>query len=628
MNWLEMRSVARVMTAKRIGGKSASRRGRLAAFLGWLLRDIGGNTLAIGAAAMIPLIGMMGGALDVSRLYLTKTRMQHACDAAVLAGRRTMGGGTWNAASLAAANQFFNANYPPGAYGSTALTTSFTESGGKVSGAVTATLPMTLMRVLGAGDKPVTVACDADMRLPNTDVMFVLDTTGSMADRAVSTDSQTKIQGLRNAVKCFYEILAKLPTDGFCTSSKPTGGTSGVQIRFGFVPYATNVNVGYLLPTSAIANRWTYQSREIGASGTTWTNPVQYGQSVTVNYNDPCPAPPASTPTRRFTVQRTPNYFLIFLINTTCTYYVSDAVQTVTWNYGEISQNVSGLKNGSTWNTGFTLPIGAGGSQATIEWRGCIEERRPTVSGTSFSPVPTGATDLNIDAVPNPADPGTQWGPALPDLIFTRRAVENNTSNWNRDAVSTTENYGNGSYFACPQAARRLQTWDNPSTFGSYVDSLTPEGNTYHDIGILWGARLMSPTGIFAADNAKTASGGDIERHMIFMTDGDTVTRASDYTAYGVPWFDRRNVANPSSPTASFNDEVNARFEALCTAVKNKNITLWVISFGNGSNADTESRLQRCASSGTYYFKAADSAALQTAFNSIATQISQLRLTK
>jgi hypothetical protein len=115
---------------------------------------------------------------------------------------------------------------------------------------------------------------------------------------------------------------------------------------------------------------------------------------------------------------------------------------------------------------------------------------------------------------------------------------------------------------------------------------------------------------------------------MIFMTDGDTLTRASDYAAYGVPWFDRRNVASPGSTTASLNDEVNARFTALCTAVKNKNITLWVISFGDGSNATTESRLQACATSSSYYFKAANSATLQSAFSSIANQISQLRLTK
>lgn len=73
---------------------------------------------------------------------------------------------------------------------------------------------------------------------------------------------------------------------------------------------------------------------------------------------------------------------------------------------------------------------------------------------------------------------------------------------------------------------------------------------------------------------------------------------------------------------------MNARFAALCAAVKNKNITLWVISFGNGSNTTTEARLQACATSSSYYFKASNSAALQTAFASIANQISQLRLTK
>lgn len=614
MNWLEMRSVARVMTAKRIGGKSASRRGRLAAFLGWLLRDIGGNTLAIGAAAMIPLIGMMGGALDVSRLYLTKTRMQHACDAAVLAGRRTMGGGTWNAASLAAANQFFNANYPPGAYGSTALTTSFTESGGKVSGAVTATLPMTLMRVLGAGDKPVTVACDADMRLPNTDVMFVLDTTGSM-DYPVPGDTQPKIQGLRNAVKCFYEILAKLPTDGLCTGSKPSGGTSGVQIRFGFVPYAINVNVGKLLPASAIADTWTYQSRTIGNPATAWSDYV-IDNSLTRNAFLICPT---------LTNTATARYRLAGQTLFSCTYSVSRL--TTNWRYGPVSFNVSGLKTGSGWNSSVSLPIGQGGANVPVTWDGCIEERPTT---PDFSTNPAAATDLTIDAIPVAGNATTQWGPALKDAIYTRRQMSGaEPADWNRDTITVAAEYINTSYYACPTEAKLLQTWNDPYRFSSYVDSLKVEGNTYHDIGLLWGARLLSPTGIFSANNnSGSVSSDSIERHMIFMTDGDTVTRAADYTAYGVAWFDRRNVANPSSPTASFNDEVNARFEALCTAVKNKNITLWVISFGNGSNADTESRLQRCASSGTYYFKAADSAALQTAFNSIATQISQLRLTK
>ena len=611
--------------------KSISRKLQPSTFLLRLLHDVRANTLVIAAVALIPLTAMVGSGLDMSRLWLTKTRMQHACDAAVLAGRKQMGGGTWNKASSDAADQFFKANFATGSYGSVNLDTAFSESGGKAVGKVAASLPMTLMKVLGFGNIPISVVCDADMRLPNTDIMFVLDTTGSMASPAVSGDIQTKIQGLRNAVKCFYEILAKLPTDAQCAATKPTGGTSGVQIRFGFVPYASNVNVGYLLPTSYIADSWTYQSRIVDSLTATFGPAAQYDQK-TFNNNASCPPPPPNTATQQYSVVKTNSYFLIIITGTTCTYYRKDAVNAVNWRYGPITQNISGLKNGTSWNTNFTLPIGPNGTSKTVTWDGCIEERH-TIFGTNFNPIPSDANDLDIDSVPVPGDVRTLWAPVLKDLIYTRQAssneaISNNSSNWNRNQITTTAEFGNGSDYRCPRPARRLREWGDPGEFISYVDSLTPEGNTYHDIGLLWGARLLSPTGIFKSDNAKTAQGADIERHLIFMTDGDTRTSASDYTAYGVPWFDRRNVEAPSAATSSFDDEINARFTALCKATKNKNITLWVISFGSGSNTVTEDRLKTCATSENYYFKAADSASLQTSFNSIANQISQLRLTK
>jgi hypothetical protein len=303
------------------------------------------------------------------------------------------------------------------------------------------------------------------------------------------------------------------------------------------------------------------------------------------------------------------------------------------WHYGKITQDISALKNGTSWNSSFTLPIGTNGAAKTISWDGCIEERSTTRT-TNFSPIPTAAYDLNIDLVPVQGTATSLWGPALPDMIYTRDMTY--TGGWgggwsgsfdSADAYTTTD-YGNNSSYYCPQEARKLQTWSSASTFEAYVDSLTPNGNTYHDIGMLWGARFMSPDGIFKSENQYTPQGGEIERHMIFMTDGDTNTSNSDYNAYGVPWFDRRETSASSAPSNSdLNDQVNARFLALCTAVKNKNITLWVISFGSGSNSTTESRLEQCATSGRY-FVARDSATLQTTFRSIADQISQLRLTK
>ena len=77
---------------------------------------------------------------------------------------------------------------------------------------------MTVMKVFGKPTKTLNVTCDAEMQLPNTDVMFVLDTTGSMG-QTIPGDTGTKIDGLKKAVKCFYEILMKQDTNADCGST-------------------------------------------------------------------------------------------------------------------------------------------------------------------------------------------------------------------------------------------------------------------------------------------------------------------------------------------------------------------------------------------------------------------------
>ena len=50
-----------------------------------LLRDRRGNALILTAAAIIPVIGIIGSSVDIGRAYMAKTRLQQACDAGVLA---------------------------------------------------------------------------------------------------------------------------------------------------------------------------------------------------------------------------------------------------------------------------------------------------------------------------------------------------------------------------------------------------------------------------------------------------------------------------------------------------------------------------------------------------------------
>ncbi|HEV7289925.1 TadE/TadG family type IV pilus assembly protein [Sphingomonas sp.] len=656
-----------------------------------LARDKRGNTLAIVAASLIPLAGMVGGGVDLSRMYIVKTRLQHACDAGALAGRKQMGGGGWSANNYAArtqAERFFDANFNPDAYGTTSesATTrrSFTESAGKVTGTGRAVVPMTLMRILGKQTETLTVTCDAEMRLPNTDVMFVLDTTGSMdfcpnGDTSCNGNANSRIAALRIAVKCFYQIVARLDVaDADCEGDEPSGGTGNqVQIRFGFVPYSTNVNVGKLLPNEYIVDEWEYQTRKAnlavppqstntywetyGGGSVTQANCLNFMKNEAFGSFTPSPTDsggPAPEPT---IVSSFPHDGAATSSNSgewgwsgasdrsgterscrrrrtdTTTFY---AEKFASWTYNQLPVTVSGLKaGGSSWNNSFTWPVGDTSigndvTNATITWAGCIEERQ-TEATTDYDPIPTDALDLDIDMVPNSDE--SRWKPALPRLVFTRGNTNGtnydgnswtsgNTSGWSTAALTTSTDYNNRSTFYCPTEARKLQSWSDPSAFQTYVNSLDPNGNTYHDIGMIWGARLMSPTGIFSSENAATPTGGEIERHMIFMTDGDTNANAGDYAAYGLPFFDHRQT--PENPTkAQLDEQVNLRFLAVCNWVRNKNITLWVINFGEGQSQATQDRLQQCASTGRY-FSAADSAALQATFKSIADQISQLRLTK
>ncbi|WP_159712890.1 TadE/TadG family type IV pilus assembly protein [Sphingomonas sp. AX6] len=617
-----------------------------------LARDARGNVLALMAAGMFPLAGMVGGAVDLSRMYIVKTKLQHACDAGALAGRKAMGAGVWTQANgmpNATAERFFAANIGQNPYGANGLEHEFNESAGRVTGTASADVPMTLMRIFGFEERTITVSCDAEMRLPNTDVMFVLDVTGSMGSKATSSDSETKMVALRRAVKCFYEIVARLDTDATCDGGAPSGGTGDqVQIRFGFVPYNTNVNVGRLLPTAYLADRWSYQSREPRyASRQEWqlqsssTNPRQNVSYPNVRSSDCTQA--NATALNTSNTQTNGNERTVtetrytrtgwtsstshagtcqgYSETTTSRYQYVTVTEFSQWRYDLIEHPVAGLKNGPTaWNGSIELPLGSNGTNRTVAWDGCIEERQ-TVTGTNFTPIPDDAIDLDIDRVPDNA--ASRWGPLLRSAIYTRYSG----GNYTRNRVETASDLDNNSSYSCPTESRKMAPWTDAGGFSSYVNSLTPNGNTYHDIGLLWGARLLSPTGLFASENAVTPQGGEIERHLIFMTDGDTVTHNFGYSAYGVPWYDRRNVASPGTANnGSFNNEVNARFDAICSAVKNQNVTLWVISFGNGSNATTEGRLEDCATPGRY-FTARSSSALQATFRQIADQISALRLT-
>lgn len=679
-----------------------------ASFLGRLRRDTSGNVLAITAAAIFPLAAMIGGGIDISRLYLTKTRLQQACDAGALAGRKSMSGITWTEADKTVANQFFHLNFPDGRYGTGTTTIDYAASNaGAVSGTASSVVPMTLMSLFGMPDKTINAECTADLQLPNTDVMFVLDTTLSMNDINPG-DSKSRIGVLRDAVTNFYTELQQV---------KPAGS----HIRYGFVPYSGTVNVGTLLKPAWLQDNPVYDSREAdGISTKTETKPSGGGvepdteQAYTdwetvsgsvgpgIPYSGPsenCVAPantlkeisspgswtPSSSAVPRSRVHtRTKNGVtysasapggVCTITSTVYNNLVEKRTETISanpnagkpipekettttttyyhWIYKPIAYDISALKatdsNGNVKGGSFKAPIENANATAhprdrTITWNasnGCIEER-----GDGY--------DMNVDLVPKPGQPETQWKPYLPRVVYGRNQTTTGyqkpaltgarypaawLNRWvfsgspqtkTRDVnINATINYYTPSVDltqsgACPTAARKLSEID-ANTLNTYLNSLTPAGFTYHDIGMLWGLRLMSPNGLFASEHAAAATTGKIARHLIFMTDGETDTRIGAYDAWGVSAVARRRTPTDRVPT---DEEQNAitekRLTDLCTLAKNdKNITVWVIAFGT----DLTSLLTNCASPNRAY-QADNAAELTATFSQIASQIAQLRITK
>lgn len=661
-----------------------------------LLADRAGNAMAIVTLTMFMVITLAGLGTDMSRAYLAKTSLQNACDAGVLAGRKAMAAtGAYSTTETAKAVKMFNFNYHKGETETQTPTfTSSADTTGHVNGTATTTMPTTLMKLFGYTSLPLSVNCSAELQMANADVMFVLDTTGSMADNAdgtgcTGTCTTSKIAGLRSAIRSFYTTVAGAVTD-----------KANTRIRFGFVPYAMTVNATNLissgvLPTNNFVDSWPYQSKlvkfsttptYIGTPGAPVNSTETYGSAITqsdcTNYqknayptagSNPVNSgtAPANTTSTTYSAKSwtatksgsttgtcvrnksvvTTTYVTRYLA--TSYRYIQDTYDVRPFKAYDTSAKTFPGFNAVPVATGITLYDGccnaatasyvsnqpssanpfydirdlATGTTATgtignvstsnTTWGGCIEERS-TQPNLTWTTIPANAYDMDLTNAPNTSNDATRWRPYLADLEYWRGSYT--TSVDTTTATSTQTNY-------CPQPMMQFTTVDTndpktvPSWLDSYVNTLVPNGGTYHDIGMMWGARLGNPLGMFSA-NVNAGNLPSVSRHIIFMTDGTMQNYPSNYTAWGVTQYDGRDAPTSTADTTLVNYH-NNRFLAACTMAKNMGYTIWVIGFGQ----TLTTQMKSCATANRAYY-ASDTSALTTTFQYIAGQVADLRINK
>lgn len=660
-----------------------------ASLLSRLAGDMAGNVLAITAVCVPPILILVGGGVDMSRAYMAQTSLQNACDAGVLAGRRAQAkSGQWRTGTgyeVDKATKMFNFNFQGTAQSANATGTTFTPvnaGSGVISATASTTVPTTIMKIFGTNTFSLNASCSAEFQLSNIDVMMVLDTTGSMACRPDGTycnsDSNSKIEGLKSAIRSFYYTIS---------AAIPTGGST--RVRFGFVPYNGTVNIKSLvlagdIPQGYIASSGAYQTRlykfdkpvTTATPGTPSNVTETYGSAITssdcddygTNDYPTSGSNPVTSGTAPSNVTTTTYSFQSWTKTGTtgsgkkkedigtCKRTASTVVTTypvtayslsdTPYRYTQSSLSTAGLKTLSAVNlatdvawdatvpaagytTGYydmvTLGSLAGTSGITntsTTWNGCIEERSTVNSLLSATTIPSGASDLDIVSAPT-TTASTQWKPYVAQLQYDRGQTD--TLDTTSDISSMTE--------YCPPSVKKFTTVDTankttvPSWIETYLASLYAWGGTYHDIGMIWGARLASTSGIMSA-NVNEGSLTSVSRHIIFLTDGEMAPNCNGlYSAYGHEYLDNRVMPAFGSTGSSCNTALatyhNGRYLAACQRAKTSGYTIWVIGFGQALSTE----MTACAAgSGGQAMFAGSTADLQNTFRLIASRIADLRL--
>lgn len=216
---------------------------RLSGFVRRWMRDRRGSYAVIFALTLIPILIAIGAAVDISQAYIVKQRLTRALDAAGLA----VGGmtGQTTAQIQTTAQSFFNANYPAtkiGVPGALSVTT----SGNVVSLSATATMPTSLMGIVGFNTLDIRASSQITRMGKKLEVVLALDNTGSMA-------SSSKMTTLKTAAKDLITTVS-------------AAAVNPGDVKVAIVPFNVDVNVGVSNSTASWL-RWDQFTSSGGSGG-------------------------------------------------------------------------------------------------------------------------------------------------------------------------------------------------------------------------------------------------------------------------------------------------------------------------------------------------------------------------
>lgn len=594
-----------------------------------LFADRGGAVAIYFVLTLVPLMVAVGAAVDISRAYVVKQRLCYALDAAGLA----VGSANGTQDQLNQVLQaYFTANYPAAELG-VPTTPVLVPNGASFTVSADATVDTTLMKVVGVGSTTVSCSAEVTRSSQSLEVSLVLDVTGSMSGDRI-TDLKIGATDLVDIVvqdiqTPFYTKLAVAPfaagvnVGGYAASVRGaipsaksitgvawfkaaskniTGATranpvvvtsaghgyaNGEIIRITGVNGMTQLNNNIYTVAGVTAN--TFQLS--GVNGTGYNN-YSSGGSVRPCLTTAC-APVVTATTHGFSTND--RVHLTDIVGTT-------QLNGATYQITKLTNDTFSLNGVNPFSPSLSAYTSGGNVWCTTA--GC-----EYFYFTNASATPAARTFQNSNCVSERV--GTE---AFTDVAPSGALVGRNYPASNNPCLSNT---------ITPLSSDR-------TSLKSTINAMTIGGSTAAHIGIGWGWYLVSPNFgyLWPGSSAPAAYGTDkLLKIVVIMTDGDLNTAYCN----GVI------AANSTSGSGNTSDHINCnatngtaytQAQALCTAMKQKNIIIYTVGFDIADIQAAKDMLSGCASSAAHAFLPNTGSELKESFRTIAQSISNLRLSK
>ena len=259
-------------------------------------------------------------------------------------------------------------------------------------------------------------------------------------------------------------------------------------------------------------------------------------------------------------------------------------------------------------------------------WGGCLEAR------------PNGLEEL--DTPPTIGNPDSLWVPYFYPDEPDATAYSGYSHTYLTDGITSTQDTrlkrsakyvgknNAGPNTGCTML--KIQPLTNDSTvLKSQINLMVATGNTDVNLGVGWGWRTLSPEPPYTEGSQY----GDPywTKAMVVLTDGTNTEpttntwHQSDYTAFN--YLVRNQLLTGSHTTAAAEAELDRRTALVCENAKAAGIRVYTILLMETSTRAVN-LMQGCATSPDLYFNSPSAAELQGVFTAIATDLSNLRISK